>query len=251
MIQQTPSNTADWFEQWFGSPYYHLLYNNRDEQEAHQFVETLMSFLTPPPQSKMLDIACGEGRFAKQLAELGYDVTGIDLSTTSIETAKEAENEHLHFLVQDMRFMFYTNYFDYSFNFFTSFGYFKYDRDNKLAAKAFAASLKKGGQLVIDYMNSAFVVKNMIHNGIVKRGDITFTITKKVEHNHIIKNIRFDDAEKQPRQFTERVAAFTLVDFIALFEDAGMELVHTFGDYKLNSFDEATSPRLIMVFKKQ
>src|ERR1700761_2297077 len=120
---------TDWFENWFGSPFYKILYQNRDELEAQAFVETLIDYLQPFPGSRMLDIACGEGRYAVQLAEKNYDVTGIDISRISIEKAKAYEDEHLHFFVQDMRFPFYINYFDYAFNFFTSFGYFTHTRD--------------------------------------------------------------------------------------------------------------------------
>src|SRR5579872_2594668 len=120
----------DWYKNWFDSPFYKILYQNRDEIEAQEFVETLLTYLQPQPGSAMLDIACGEGRFAKQLAEHGYDVTGIDISNESIEIAQAFESEYLHFFTHDMRFPFYINYFDYAFNFFTSFGYFTHDRDH-------------------------------------------------------------------------------------------------------------------------
>src|SRR5260370_410043 len=135
----------DWYKNWFGSPYYKTLYQNRDELEAQEFVENLLGYLQPRAGSTMLDIACGEGRFAKQLAEHGYDDTGIDISIESINTALAYESEHLHFFTQDMRLPFYINYFDYAFNFFTSFGYFLHDRDHLLAAKSFGAALKPNG----------------------------------------------------------------------------------------------------------
>jgi len=148
----------DWFENWFGSPYYSILYQNRDELEAQEFVESLLDYLQPPAGSTMLDIACGEGRYAHQLAGHGYRVTGIDLSECSIAVAKQSETDNLEFFVHDMRLPFITNYFDYAFNFFTSFGYFSHDRDNELAAKAFAGALRPGGILVIDYLNRDYVI---------------------------------------------------------------------------------------------
>src|ERR1700679_942232 len=159
-----------WFENWFGSPYYKILYQNRDELEAQEFVENLLGYLQPRPGSTMLDIACGEGRFAKQLAEHGYDVTGIDISHASIETAKAFETDNLQFFVQDMRLPFYINYFDYAFNFFTSFGYFAHMRDHALAARSFAAALKENGILVIDYLNADQVIANIVPEQTVQRG---------------------------------------------------------------------------------
>lgn len=241
----------DWYKNWFGSPFYKILYQNRDEMEAQEFVENLLAYLQPPTGSLMLDIACGEGRFAKQLAEHGYDVTGIDLSHESIETAKAYETDDLQFFVQDMRMPFYINYFDYAFNFFTSFGYFAHDRDHALAAKSFAAALKKNGLLVIDYLNYEQVLANFIPEENIQRGSYRFNILRKIERNHIIKDITFADADKKTRHYTESVAAFSLADFIRLFKSTEMSLVSTFGDYQLNPYHPLDSPRLIMIFKKK
>jgi len=241
---------VDWFENWFGSPFYKILYQNRDEHEAQTFVETLLQHLQPMPHSRMLDIACGEGRYANQLAEHGFDVIGIDLSMSSIEKAKAHEMDHLEFFVHDMRFPFYINYFDYAFNFFTSFGYFSKDRDHNMAAKSFAAALKKDGLLVIDYLNFQNILPKLVAEETVTRGSYSFNIKKKFEQNHIIKEISFLDAEHKPRKYVERVAAFSLADFIKMFKAAGLSLVSTFGDYKLNTYHPIDSPRLIMIFKK-
>ena len=150
-----------------------------------------------------------------------------------------------------MRFPFYINYFDYAFNFFTSFGYFTHDRDHALAAKSFAASLRENGILVIDYFNAEQVIANLVPEETVRRGSYTFTITRKLERNHIVKEIYVTDAENKPRQYTETVAAFTLADFIKMFRQAGMSLVSTFGDYRLGPYHPLDSPRLIMIFKKK
>ncbi len=241
----------DWYENWFGSQFYKILYQNRDEFEAQEFVENLLGYLSPRPGSTMLDIACGEGRFAKQLAEHGFDVTGIDISNLSIETANAFETDNLRFFVQDMRLPFYINYFDYAFNFFTSFGYFAHDRDHALAARSFAAALKKNGILVIDYLNQEQVIANFVPEEIIKRGSYTFNIKRKVERNHFIKDINFLDAQKKQRHFTESVAAFSLSDFIKMFKSTDMSLVNTFGDYQLNPYHPIDSPRLIMIFKKK
>ena len=78
-----------WFKDWFNSPYYHLLYQHRDENEAEQFIKTLIGYLQPAKGATMLDIACGKGRHSMALAEMGFDVTGNDLSEASISEAKD------------------------------------------------------------------------------------------------------------------------------------------------------------------
>ena len=113
-------NAANWFKEWFDSPYYYQLYANRDENEAAALIDRLLDLLQPPPGSTMLDVACGRGRHAGILAKHGFDVTGIDLAPSAIAFARQFENEHLHFYLHDMRRTLCTNCFDYLFNFFTS-----------------------------------------------------------------------------------------------------------------------------------
>ena len=64
----------------------------------------------------------------------------------------------------------------------------------------------------------------------------------------IVKNISFS-AEGKDFKFQERVRAFTLADFEALFQKAGVYLLDVFGDYKLNKFNAKTSERLVLIFK--
>src|ERR1700740_139961 len=99
-----------WFSDWFNSPYYHLLYQHRDEDEASLFIHSLIRHLQPPAGAKMLDVACGKGRHSKALADMGFDVTGIDLAADSIREAKKFESDQLHFYQHDMRLPFWINY---------------------------------------------------------------------------------------------------------------------------------------------
>ena len=138
-----------WYIDWFNSPFYHKLYFERDEKEAESFIHQLVKHLQPVAGCRMLDVACGKGRHSKILAAMGYDVTGIDLAPASIAWAKQSENENLHFFIHDMRLPFYANYFDYAFNFFTSFGYFKTRREHDAAIRSISKSLKPGGFFVI------------------------------------------------------------------------------------------------------
>src|SRR5215210_1771846 len=143
----------EWYKDWFRSPYYHKLYFDRDEAEAQQFIARLLHHLQPGNASRMLDVACGRGRHARFLATKGFDVTGIDISFENIEYAKQYESDRLHFYQHDMRLPSWINYFDYAFNFFTSFGYFATRREHDDAVRTLAQSLKKEGLLLIDYLN--------------------------------------------------------------------------------------------------
>ena len=122
-----------WFANWFDSPYYHLLYKNRDEEEAEHFIDNLIAQLQLKKGSRIIDIACGKGRHATYFHKKGMYVVGVDLSANSIAKAKENEKENLQFAVHDMREIFKKNYFDIATNLFTSFGYFDNNEDEQEA----------------------------------------------------------------------------------------------------------------------
>src|SRR5882724_8581551 len=128
--------SSEWFRDWFDSPYYHKLYFEHNEQEATTFISRLLDALRPPAGSLMLDVACGRGRHSRILSEKGLDVTGIDLAADSIALARQYENAHLHFYLHDMRSPVRVNYFAYAFNFFTSFGYFRTEREHDNTIRA-------------------------------------------------------------------------------------------------------------------
>ena len=238
--------TDNWYKSWFDTPYYHILYKDRDYEEAGFFMNQLTSFLKLSKDSEILDLACGKGRHSSYLNKLGYKVIGVDLSPSSIAYAKQFENDRLHFRVHDMSVPF-SKKFDAIFNLFTSFGYFEKEEDNLRTIKAIKTGLKPNGFGVIDFLNVAYVKENIIASETKNIEGITFNIQKYIEDGYIFKDIRFTHNTKD-YFFTERVKAITLNDFKVYFEKANANLLHCFGDYLLNPFDEKSSERLILIF---
>jgi SAM-dependent methyltransferase len=240
-----------WFKDWFNSPYYHQLYFKRDEAEAAAFINKLIDHLKPLPGVEMLDVACGKGRHSILLAEKGFTVTGIDLSEDSITEAKENESANLEFFVHDMRLPFRINYFDYAFNFFTSFGYFKTRREHDNSIRTIAQSLKAGGIFVMDYLNVHYAEDHLIHKSDKEIDDVNYHITKWFDETHFYKKIVVEDENlKEPLEYTEKVAKFSLGDFTEMFAYQGLQIQEVFGDYQFNNYDVKNSPRMVMIAKK-
>lgn len=238
-----------WYENWFNSPYYHILYHQRNDEEAEFFLTNLLKYLQPHSEDNLLDIACGRGRHSIFLNKQGYNVTGIDLSYSNIRYAKQFENDRLRFFVHDMRYLFYINYFNIALNLFTSFGYFATEKDHVNALKAFRKSLKKDGILVLDYFNSSKIVQDLTREEIKHIDGIDFHINKKVIEGNIVKSIAFNH-KKNDFMFREEVKAFSREDFLRMFQKSGFQVDQTFGDYSLNPFDEKTSDRIIFICRK-
>jgi len=240
-----------WFKDWFNSPYYHQLYFKRDEQEAAAFIDKLLADLKPAEKARILDVACGRGRHSIYLSEKGFDVTGIDLSEDSIKEALLHETDHLHFYQHDMRLPFRINYFDYAFNFFTSFGYFKTRREHDNSIRMIAQSLKSDGCFVLDYLNVRFAEDHMVNQLDKEIDEVHYHITKWQDKEHFYKKIIIEDAPLQrPLEYVETVAKFSLGDFKRMFACQGLHIKEVFGDYNLGAYDPISSTRLIMIATK-
>ena len=153
--------TKDWFTDWFNTPYYHILYKDRNDVEAQQFIINITQFLPLSDNALLLDLPCGKGRHSVFLNSLGYKVIGADLSENSIQFAKKFENPTLKFIIQDMREPFDLQY-DAVFNLFTSFGYFEEDSEDILVLKNIKNCLKENGFFVFDFLNTSFVKNTLV-----------------------------------------------------------------------------------------
>jgi len=242
------TETKEWFRTWFDSEFYHILYKDRDYNEAEVFMQNLVSHLKLKKDAHILDLACGKGRHSVYLNKIGYQVTGVDLSKNSIAFARQFENKDLHFKVHDMRLPFPEMY-DAIFNLFTSFGYFDDDKTNIKVLKNIENSLKDKGIAVIDFMNVNYVKKHLTEKEQVTKKDILFDINRKIENNRIIKEIRFK-VNGEDFYFQEKVQFLTLDTIKKYIKATNLKLKQTFGDYQLNEFDLDNSKRLILVLEK-
>ena len=239
-----------WYKDWFNSPYYHKLYFDRDDEEAQPFIERLLKYLNPVKGSRMLDIACGKGRHSRFLAEHGFDVTGIDISPFSIEYALQFETDHLHFYQHDMRLPAWINYFDFAFNFFTSFGYFNTRREHDDAMQTIVKSLKPSGILLFDYLNVHYVEDHLVHNEIKLVDQTRYEIHRWMDEIHFYKRISITDPSlDHPLEFTEKVAKLSLGDFTDMLSFQKMQVKEVFGNYMLDPYDVRKAPRMIIIAK--
>jgi SAM-dependent methyltransferase len=243
--------SKEWFSTWFDSPYYHILYAKRDENEAAAFIASLQQKLHLASGSRVLDAACGKGRHAITLQHLGFSVDAFDLSPSNIEAAQVFENKDLLFFVHDLREPLpLQNTYDAIFNFFTSFGYFEDQKDNQKAFDTFAGGLKESGLLVLDFFNPTYVLANLVPSETVEREGISFQIKRWSAAGYLYKSIDFSDQGKG-FSFVEKVELVAKNNFIAYAAQAGLSLVDLKGDYQLAAFDEASSPRMIFVWAKK
>lgn len=239
----------EWFSEWFGSPYYPILYKNRNEDEAEGFMKWLVQNIGLADHAFVLDLACGRGRHSRFLHALGYAVEGWDISVESIAEAQTFAAPQLHFAVHDMRNPFPTKGFDAILNLFTSFGYFDNTNQNLLVLNHIYDALKPGGILVLDYFNTQWVINNLEPQTQKIIEGITFDIHKQWMNGFIIKDIFIKDNDNYFR-FTEKVQAISLSQFHNMLSQAGFIVEAIKGDYAGSAFEENTSTRMIFIARK-
>jgi len=232
--------------EWFGSPYYFTLYQNRDTEEARFFLDNLLGYLQPDPASKIMDLGCGQGRHAIYLNGKGYDVTGLDLQKDNIAYASQFANDRLRFYQHDMREIFEEKAFDLVLNIFTSFGYFDTREEHQRTILSVAKSLRSKGRFVLDFLNPYRVIHQLVPEEVKIVDDIEFHIKRSYDGEFILKDIAFEDGGMK-HKYQEKVKAIRRVEFLNYFEGARLKPIDVFGDYDLKPYHPDRSERLIFV----
>jgi len=113
-----------------------------------------------PARGEVLDLACGYGRHAIGMARLGYRVTGLDFNPRYLEIAAAdaaAAGVAVTWRAGDMRQIGLERAFDGVYSFFTSFGYFE-DDDNERVLAEVARALRPGGRFLLDMANRDWIL---------------------------------------------------------------------------------------------
>lgn len=242
----------DWFKDWFSSGEYHNVYKHRDSKDAILFWDTFTRKFELPDNVKVLDAACGPGRYSSILAEKNIDVTGFDLAMPLLKIAYQKiskKGKIPKLLRTDIREATFRGEFDLILNMFTSFGYFESDDENFLFLKNARDFLTDKGVFVLDYLNQQKVLDTLVPESskIVENKEVfekRFIRNGRVEKEIVIS----DDGENV--KFIESVKLYdknTLVDNI---NSLGYNILDIWGGYGGEAFDGKSSERLIILFGK-
>lgn len=241
-----------WYDGWFDSDAYTLVYAHRDTEEAEQCLDLIEAVQEPTPGARMLDVGCGRGRHSLQLARRGYRVTGIDLSEPSIQEARAAATEHnlpVIFDVRDMREAVCEACFDGVVNLFTTFGYFDDDAENQSALRAMRTALVRGGWFVQDFLNAPQVRATLVPEDEHVRHGVHIHQKRWIEDGRIHKRITLTPEDGAPETHRESVRLFTRADLEAMYEAVGLRPTHAFGHYDGRPH-AGDSPRLILMAER-
>jgi SAM-dependent methyltransferase len=154
---------SDWYDNdafWTGAG--SVIFDAARWEAAVKDVDHIVGMLGLSAGMGVLDLPCGPGRHALELARRGFRVTGVDRTAAYLEQARQrATNAALpiDWVQADMRGFRRANTYDAALNLFTSFGYFADAEDDRRVAENFFASLKPGGRLVLELMGKEVLAR--------------------------------------------------------------------------------------------
>jgi len=124
--------------------------------------DQILKLLKVRPGAAILDLCCGPGRHAVELARRGFKVTGVDRTRSYLARAHKRARQadvDVEFVLADMRRFRRPRAFDAVINIFTAFGYFRKPADDVRVLKNVYASLKPGGVFVMELMGKERIAK--------------------------------------------------------------------------------------------
>jgi SAM-dependent methyltransferase len=238
-----------WYEEVFDEDFLRTLPFMTPEQTARE-VSFMREVLSPPKGGEVLDVGCGYGRHALELAQQGLRVTGLDLSLPLlIKAADNAQRRGLavNFVHADMREMSFAGQFDAAYCMLSSFGYFD-EETNLRVATAICRALKPGGRFLLDIINRDYIIGDL-PSRVWWEGD-GCVVLEEVDFNYhtsrvlIRRSVVFANGRQTEQELSMR--AYSLHEVGKLLRQAGLRILEVSGGLATKSRFFGASSRNIM-----
>ena len=221
------------------------------EEIARKHVPGIVKLLNLTNPVKILDCPCGWGRFANPLAELGHEVTGIDIDRDSIKMAKDKapRDNPPHFKVGDMRELSAQEEFDVILNLYGSFGYFDQKTNLQVLAR-FVDALRPGGQMMIDQSNWEKVIRlpskiwYELPGGKKCLKEQSVDLTKGI---YWVRNTIVSDTEERVMEL--RMYWYTVAEYRIMLENLGIKDLRFYGDFSGSTYSVDSERQIVIAVK--
>jgi SAM-dependent methyltransferase len=217
-------------------------------------VGELLALTGLAPGAAVLDLACGPGRHALELARRGFRVTGVDRTAEFLEDARRKAHEQglaVEWIHADMRQFHRPDAFDAVINLFTAFGYFENPADDRTVAHNMFHSLRSGGILVMDLMGKEILARIFRERDWHELPDGSIMLEERklrsgwdwIENRWIL----LKSTERSEFRVSHRL--YSAAELSRLLTDCGFASVKALGDLTGSPYDH-TAKRLVLVARK-
>jgi SAM-dependent methyltransferase len=247
--------TRPWWEELFNDDFIRTMAKVTDAQIGKE-VNFIEESLGCEAGAMILDLACGTGRHAVELAARGYQVVGFDLSLAMLARASDEAQDRkqkINFVQGDMREMTFEETFDGVYSWNTSFGYFDEEKNGAVIARVHK-SLKKGGQFLLDVVNRDYIVRQAPSlawfegDGCICMDEMTIDfITSRMK---VKRTLMMDDGRTKEIEYSVRV--YALHELGKMLHDNGFRVAEVSGRTGTPGvFFGCESPRTLILAEKR
>jgi SAM-dependent methyltransferase len=214
--------------------------------------EQILALVHPPQSAAILDLCCGPGRHALELARRGFQITGVDRTTRYIEAARAAarrEGVTVEFVQEDMRRFHRPTAFDLALNLFSSFGYFADAEEDRQVLRHLHTSLKPGGTLLMEMTGKEPLARDFqprIWHRHAERDEYLLEERAVQEGWSVIENRWIWLRGPEQKVFTWRIRLYSGAELTGLLGEAGFAAVQLYGSLAGTPYDQ-TAQRLVAV----
>ena len=245
---------ADWWEHFFEGLIVEFWRAAMPPEATRAEADFFEKQLEVSPGAQLLDVPCGDGRLALELARRGYRTTGVDISADFLAAARDsAERESLSVCWRhsDMRDLPWTGQFDGAFCGGSSFGFLG-DAGDAAFLAAVSRALKPGARFAIDAIKAAEVLLPQFRErNEMEVSGLRFVGENSYDHRSGWMDSRYTITDPSGREETREAAhrVYTYREVLQMLQTAGFEECSAFGSLSGTPF-RLGSPRLILVAEK-
>lgn len=215
--------------------YYDLIYQQKNYEHEVNFLIKLIKKYDLLGSSLVCDIGSGTGKHAELFHEIGYKVTGIELSPKMIAVAKTRCGEKVQFVNASIQDFQSAQDFDVCISLFHVISYLTSDTDLELAFKNVSVNLRNGGLFLFDFWFYDGVhhlkPEDRVHDFLGTDLNVKKIVKSnwRNKENLVIINylmeVKFRDTPVQFIRETHKMRYFKLEEINALAENAGFEVL--------------------------
>jgi ubiquinone/menaquinone biosynthesis C-methylase UbiE len=246
---------TDWPVAFFDDDYLRIYRPLFTEEATRAEAEFITGALAIGPGSAVLDLACGTGRHAVRVAERGVRVTGLDFNPRYLEVAADEARRagvEVRWMAGDMRALPFEHEFDAVYSFYTSFGYFGDDENERVLAGV-ARALKPGGRFLLEMANRDWILTHPLQRVWNQREDGSLhmeessldLVTSRVVSRMI--HITPDGGPHLTKEYELRV--YTCAELTALCARHGLAVRQVWGGADRSAYG-TESRRLVLVAER-
>lgn len=250
------SQTPEWPVAFFDDDYLRIYRPQFQPEQTDAEIRFIAEALALAPGAAVLDLACGFGRHAIGMARAGYRMTGLDFNANYLAIAAEdaaAAGVSIEWVQGDMRALGATAAYDGVYSYFTSFGYFD-DDDNERVLAEVARALRPGGRFLLEMANRDHLLTHPEQRTWTQREDGALLMEETdldlVTSRVVTRQMLIEPAggTQVTKQYTLRT--YTCAELTALMKRHGLHVVRVTGGADGTPYGPA-SRRLALVAERR